>query len=76
MGRKSRYLLAVVGVAVLVSAATAFAVTPVSAQLKTRKTSLGTILVDSKGKTLYLFTKDKKGKSSCYGSCAATGRRI
>ena len=27
---------------------------------------LGMILVDSKGKTLYLFEKDKGGKSSCY----------
>lgn len=31
---------------------------------------LGTILVDSKGNTLYLFKKDKGGKSSCYGACA------
>lgn len=32
---------------------------------------LGTILVDSKGNTLYLFKKDKGGKSSCDGACAA-----
>jgi predicted lipoprotein with Yx(FWY)xxD motif len=29
-----------------------------------------TILVDSKGFTLYDFHKDKGGKSSCYGACA------
>ncbi len=30
---------------------------------------LGTVLVDSKGLTLYDFHKDK-GKSACYGACA------
>jgi predicted lipoprotein with Yx(FWY)xxD motif len=33
--------------------------------------SLGRILVDGRGHTLYLFAKDKHGKSSCSGSCAA-----
>jgi predicted lipoprotein with Yx(FWY)xxD motif len=28
------------------------------------------VLVDSKGRTLYLFEKDKGGKSSCSGACA------
>lgn len=31
---------------------------------------LGTVLVDSKGLTLYDFHKDKGGESSCYGACA------
>ena len=29
------------------------------------------ILVNSRGRTLYLFAKDKNGKSACSGSCAA-----
>ena len=33
--------------------------------------TLGRILVDSHGRTLYLFAKDKKGKSACSGACAA-----
>lgn len=33
-------------------------------------TSLGRVLVNSKGHTLYLFKKDIGAKSSCYGSCA------
>jgi predicted lipoprotein with Yx(FWY)xxD motif len=37
----------------------------------TASSSLGRILVDSHGRTLYLFAKDKNGKSACYGSCAA-----
>jgi predicted lipoprotein with Yx(FWY)xxD motif len=37
--------------------------------VKTRHTHLGTFLV--KGKTLYLFEKDKHGKSRCYHACAS-----
>jgi predicted lipoprotein with Yx(FWY)xxD motif len=33
--------------------------------------SLGTVLVDGEGRTVYLFEKDKGDKSSCSGSCAA-----
>ena len=34
-----------------------------------RTTKLGPILVNARGHTLYMFAKDKKGKSSCSGSC-------
>jgi predicted lipoprotein with Yx(FWY)xxD motif len=37
----------------------------------TASSSLGRILVDGHGHTLYLFAKDKKGKSACSGACAA-----
>ena len=33
-------------------------------------TSLGTILVDAKGDTLYQFGKDSGTKSACFGACA------
>jgi predicted lipoprotein with Yx(FWY)xxD motif len=33
--------------------------------------SLGQILVDAQGRTLYLFEADKSGKSNCDGPCAA-----
>jgi predicted lipoprotein with Yx(FWY)xxD motif len=33
--------------------------------------SLGTILVDSHGRTLYLFKKDSGTTSTCFGACAA-----
>ena len=36
-----------------------------------QNSTLGSILVDSKGYTLYLFTKDSPNTSNCYGSCAA-----
>jgi predicted lipoprotein with Yx(FWY)xxD motif len=35
-----------------------------------RKTSLGRVLVDSRGRTLYLFEADKGKTSVCYGQCA------
>ncbi len=38
--------------------------------LKTRHGKLGTFLVDGKGRSLYLFQKDKRAKSSCDGDCA------
>jgi predicted lipoprotein with Yx(FWY)xxD motif len=31
---------------------------------------LGRILVDGRGRTLYLFAKDKHGRSACSGQCA------
>jgi predicted lipoprotein with Yx(FWY)xxD motif len=33
---------------------------------------LGTIMVDSKGRTLYLFQSDAGSKSTCFGACAGT----
>lgn len=34
------------------------------------RTGLGRIAVDSHGRTLYLFEKDKRGHSACSGLCA------
>ncbi|MGZ4414312.1 MAG: COG4315 family predicted lipoprotein [Gaiellaceae bacterium] len=31
---------------------------------------LGRVLVDGRGRTLYLFEKDRRGKSACTGQCA------
>ena len=31
---------------------------------------LGRIVVDSKGRTLYAFARDKNGRSACSGTCA------
>jgi predicted lipoprotein with Yx(FWY)xxD motif len=41
-----------------------------AATVDLRKTRLGRVLVTSSGRTLYLFEKDRGGKSSCYSSCA------
>jgi predicted lipoprotein with Yx(FWY)xxD motif len=34
------------------------------------RTRLGRIVVDSNGRTLYLFEKDRNRRSACYGLCA------
>jgi predicted lipoprotein with Yx(FWY)xxD motif len=39
--------------------------------VSTATTSLGRVLVDGRGHTLYLFGKDRNGKSACSGACAA-----
>jgi predicted lipoprotein with Yx(FWY)xxD motif len=39
--------------------------------LKTARTSLGTVLVDGAGFTVYWFAKDTAGTSACSGACAA-----
>ena len=38
--------------------------------VSTATTSLGRILVDPRGRTLYLFAKDKNDQSACNGQCA------
>ena len=44
--------------------------TRTNATVSLRSTKLGMILVSSRGRTLYLFAKDKSGKSACSGACA------
>jgi predicted lipoprotein with Yx(FWY)xxD motif len=39
--------------------------------IKTAHTSLGTVLTDGKGVTVYLFEKDTGTRSTCYGACAS-----
>jgi predicted lipoprotein with Yx(FWY)xxD motif len=50
------------------------AVTPAQAEdygpFKPMQTSLGKVLTDAKGMTLYTFDKDATGKSNCNGQCA------
>ena len=41
-----------------------------AATVSTAKTHLGKVIVNGRGLTLYLFEKDKRGKSMCSGACA------
>ena len=41
-----------------------------STKVAAANSKLGRILVDARGRTLYLFAKDRNGKSACSGSCA------
>jgi predicted lipoprotein with Yx(FWY)xxD motif len=54
-------LLAVAGFAGASTLATSVGVT---------QSKLGSILVDGHGHSLYLFERDRNGRSSCYGGCA------
>jgi predicted lipoprotein with Yx(FWY)xxD motif len=51
-------------------AAIASSATSQPATVKTGTSALGRIVVDGKAHTLYLFQKDKNGKSACSGACA------
>ena len=44
---------------------------PAGAAIDVRATALGRTLVDTKGRTLYLFEADKGTKSACDGACAS-----
>jgi predicted lipoprotein with Yx(FWY)xxD motif len=54
------------GAAIAASTATRVA----AATVGVRQTSLGRVIVDSKGRTLYLFEKDTSRRSACSGQCA------
>ena len=64
-------LTAMLGVIGFLAAGTvARSATRTTATVSLRKTKLGLILVNSRGHTLYLFAKERNGKSACSGSCA------
>jgi predicted lipoprotein with Yx(FWY)xxD motif len=69
-----RYFLFFSAAAALVSLAllsTALAATnSQGARVSTASSSLGKIIVDGRGRTLYLFEKDTRGHSACSGTCA------
>ena len=41
-----------------------------AATVSTARTRLGRVITDGHGLTLYLFEKDKRGRSACSGACA------
>jgi predicted lipoprotein with Yx(FWY)xxD motif len=62
----SSYSSAPYGSAVAASAPTRIA----AASVGVASTPLGRVVVDGKGRTLYLFEKDRNRRSACYGQCA------
>jgi predicted lipoprotein with Yx(FWY)xxD motif len=65
-------VLTALAAAVAVSAGVSSAAPPSNARPATvgvATTPLGRILVDGAGHTLYLFEKDKRGRSLCSGAC-------
>ena len=76
MKPKIALFIALLSGVVLVAAAfgdtssTAGAGAPKGTLVALGKTALGKVLVDARGRTLYLFEKDKRGVSACFGACA------
>jgi predicted lipoprotein with Yx(FWY)xxD motif len=70
--RRLLLLAAVTAAAVtLIPAASADADAAQPSTLTLRKSDYGPILFDGRGRVLYLFTRDVRGKrSNCYGDCA------
>jgi predicted lipoprotein with Yx(FWY)xxD motif len=77
--RLPKYLLVGAAVVIAMAATTAAAIgathrttgsTGGGAKVAVANSGLGRILVDGRGRTLYLFEKDKHGKSACSGNCA------
>jgi predicted lipoprotein with Yx(FWY)xxD motif len=64
---KLTVFVAVLAAGVLATAA--YATTKMST-IALKKTAVGKVLVGPNGRTVYLFTADKGGKSVCYGQCA------
>jgi len=51
--------------------AAALAATHGGAVVKVGQSDVGRVLVDSRGKTLYMWAHDKRSRSTCYGTCAS-----
>jgi predicted lipoprotein with Yx(FWY)xxD motif len=63
--------LGVAAAALMLAVGVGSAATSSSAKVSIANTTLGRILVDGRGHTLYLFERDARGKSTCTGACAA-----
>jgi predicted lipoprotein with Yx(FWY)xxD motif len=69
--RRAAIVFLAAALAAAVIAATAWPATSGPATVKTRSTTLGRVLVDGNGRTLYVFGKDKGHTSTCTGACAS-----
>jgi predicted lipoprotein with Yx(FWY)xxD motif len=61
---------AVVALALLGLAPAATSGESVAPTLTVKSSSFGRVLFDGRGFVLYAFTRDKNGRSACYGACA------
>ena len=69
MRNRSRVLAAAAVVAFIAVFAGVAVAAQTHATVRVGKSDLGKMLVDVHGRTLYLFEKDKNGKSACTGTC-------
>ena len=66
-----RAITLVACIALLTAAAANGTTRATRATVTVRTTSLGKVLTARNGRTLYLFEKDRRGKSMCTGSCVS-----
>ena len=66
---RRRAILAIVAAICLVAVPVSLASGPTTVS-SARNSKLGKILVNAHGYTLYMFTRDTRGSSTCSGSCA------
>ena len=70
---KNKILFPVLTILVLILSACSFPMTGNVVKVKdTGNSPLVPYLVDTNGKTLYIYTKDTPNTSNCYGACAVT----
>jgi predicted lipoprotein with Yx(FWY)xxD motif len=62
--------ITVVALALLALAPAATSGESVAPTLTAKSSSFGRVLFDGRGFVLYAFTRDKNGRSACYGACA------
>jgi predicted lipoprotein with Yx(FWY)xxD motif len=62
--------ITVIALALLALAPVAMSRESVAPTLTVKSSSFGRVLFDGRGFVLYAFTRDKNGRSSCYGACA------
>jgi predicted lipoprotein with Yx(FWY)xxD motif len=62
-------VLGIVGATAVLIAAAQASTASTGELVALKKTALGSVLVDERGRTLYLFEKDRKGVSACNTAC-------
>ena len=62
-------VLGIVGATAVLIAAAQARTASTGALVALKKTALGSVLVDARGRTLYLFEKDRNGVSACNTAC-------
>jgi predicted lipoprotein with Yx(FWY)xxD motif len=70
MGEQSMQALLPLSAMTILTLSLSSALAMTASPAKVEKTSIGTVLANQKGMTLYTFTKDKTDKSECTGKCA------
>jgi predicted lipoprotein with Yx(FWY)xxD motif len=68
--RRTLLGMTVIGLALLALAPAAMSRESAAPTLTVKSSSFGRVLFDGRGFVLYAFTRDKDGRSACYGACA------